>query len=38
MRATFALRNAAHTPLIRFIGKRSVPRKSSPGRHWVTRS
>lgn len=25
MRATFALRNAAHTPLIRFLGKRSVP-------------
>ncbi|KAJ6155089.1 hypothetical protein N7470_005655 [Penicillium chermesinum] len=25
MRATFALRNAARTPLIRFVGKRSVP-------------
>ncbi|OOF96997.1 hypothetical protein ASPCADRAFT_205754 [Aspergillus carbonarius ITEM 5010] len=25
MRATFALRNAARTPLIRFIGRRSVP-------------
>jgi hypothetical protein len=30
MRATFALRNAARTPLIRFLGKRSVPRTSSP--------
>lgn len=28
MRATFALRNAARTPLIRFVGKRSVPRTS----------
>ncbi|KAJ5195084.1 uncharacterized protein N7498_008522 [Penicillium cinerascens] len=26
MRATFALRNAARTPLIRFLGKRSVPK------------
>ncbi|KAJ5585228.1 uncharacterized protein N7459_005028 [Penicillium hispanicum] len=25
MRATFALRNAFRTPLIRFVGKRSVP-------------
>ncbi|PWY76212.1 hypothetical protein BO70DRAFT_340025 [Aspergillus heteromorphus CBS 117.55] len=25
MRATFALRNAARTPLIRFLGRRSVP-------------
>ncbi|KAJ5625952.1 hypothetical protein N7510_002261 [Penicillium lagena] len=25
MRATVALRNAARTPLIRFVGKRSVP-------------
>ncbi|KAL4797331.1 hypothetical protein BDV19DRAFT_387502 [Aspergillus venezuelensis] len=25
MRATFALRNAVRTPLIRFVGKRSVP-------------
>ncbi|KAJ5678665.1 hypothetical protein N7462_006909 [Penicillium macrosclerotiorum] len=26
MRATFALSNAARTPLIRFVGKRSVPK------------
>ncbi|KAJ5084377.1 hypothetical protein NUU61_008956 [Penicillium alfredii] len=25
MRATFALRNVARTPLIRFVGKRTVP-------------
>lgn len=27
MRATLALRDAVHTPLIRFVGRRSVPRK-----------
>lgn len=26
MRATIALRDAVHTPLIRFVGRRSVPR------------
>lgn len=33
MRATVALGNAARTPLIRFLGRRSVPRMSS-GLSW----
>jgi small subunit ribosomal protein YMR-31 len=32
MRATFALCSAARTPLIRFVGKRSVPSTSLPHR------
>lgn len=38
MRATVVLRDAARTPLIRFIGRRSLPRMSLASASWCALS